>query len=87
MAARTGGKYILRPVASMVTARAASSFHFLEIAVGGDRRDRAKTGDQGAFLSLGVEPTGTTPEALAAIMAADTARWAPIIKASGFTAE
>ena len=39
------------------------------------------------FLSLGVEPTGTTPEALAAIMAADTARWAPIIKASGFTAE
>jgi tripartite-type tricarboxylate transporter receptor subunit TctC len=39
------------------------------------------------FLSLGVEPTGTTPEALAAIMAADTARWAPIIKASGFTAD
>ena len=39
------------------------------------------------FLSLGVEPTGTTPEALAAIMAADTARWAPIVKASGFTAE
>jgi tripartite-type tricarboxylate transporter receptor subunit TctC len=39
------------------------------------------------FLSLGVEPTGTTPEELAAIMAADTARWAPIVKASGFTAE
>jgi len=39
------------------------------------------------LLSLGVEPTGTTPEALAAIMAADTVRWAPIIKASGFTAE
>jgi tripartite-type tricarboxylate transporter receptor subunit TctC len=39
------------------------------------------------FLSLGVEPTGTTPEALAAIMAADTARWAPIVKASGFTAD
>ncbi len=39
------------------------------------------------FLSLGVEPTGTTPKALAAIMAADTARWAPIVKASGFTAE
>jgi tripartite-type tricarboxylate transporter receptor subunit TctC len=33
------------------------------------------------------EPTGTTPEQLAAIMAADTARWAPIVKASGFTAE
>jgi len=39
------------------------------------------------FFSLGVEPTGTTPEELAAIMAADTARWAPIVKASGFTAD
>jgi tripartite-type tricarboxylate transporter receptor subunit TctC len=37
------------------------------------------------FLSLGYEPTGTTPEALAAIMAADTARWGPIIKRSGFS--
>jgi len=39
------------------------------------------------YLNLGVEPTGTTPEELAAIMAADTARWAPIIKASGFSAD
>jgi tripartite-type tricarboxylate transporter receptor subunit TctC len=39
------------------------------------------------FTALGVEPTGTSPQALAAIMAADTARWAPIIKAAGFTAE
>ena len=39
------------------------------------------------LLALGLEPTGTTPEALAAIMAADTARWAPIIKAAGFSAE
>jgi tripartite-type tricarboxylate transporter receptor subunit TctC len=39
------------------------------------------------FLALGLEPTGTTPQILAAIMAADTARWAPIIKAAGFTAE
>jgi tripartite-type tricarboxylate transporter receptor subunit TctC len=39
------------------------------------------------YLRLGVEPTGTTPEELAAIMAADTARWAPIIKASGFSAD
>jgi tripartite-type tricarboxylate transporter receptor subunit TctC len=37
--------------------------------------------------TLGVEPTGTTPETLAAIMAADAARWAPIIKASGFSAD
>ena len=39
------------------------------------------------FINLGLEPTGTTPEELAAIMAADTTRWAPIIKASGFTAD
>jgi tripartite-type tricarboxylate transporter receptor subunit TctC len=39
------------------------------------------------YLSLGFEPTGTTPDALGAIMAADTVRWAPIIKASGFTVE
>ena len=39
------------------------------------------------FVNLGLEPTGTTPAELAAIMAADTARWAPIIKASGFTAD
>jgi len=39
------------------------------------------------LIRLGLEPTGTTPEALAAIMANDTLRWAPIVKASGFTAE
>ena len=39
------------------------------------------------FVALGLEPTGTTPERLAAIMAADTAHWQPIIKATGFTAE
>jgi tripartite-type tricarboxylate transporter receptor subunit TctC len=39
------------------------------------------------FMALGLEPTGTTPQALAAIMAADTARWRPIIKAAGFSAE
>jgi tripartite-type tricarboxylate transporter receptor subunit TctC len=39
------------------------------------------------LAKLGLEPTGTTPLALEAIMAADTARWAPIIKASGFVAE
>ncbi|MGR4870435.1 tripartite tricarboxylate transporter substrate-binding protein [Variovorax sp. LARHSF232] len=36
---------------------------------------------------LGVEPTGTTPEALKAILAADIARWAPVIKLSGFRAD
>ena len=39
------------------------------------------------LVRLGYEPTGTSPSELAAIMAADTARWAPIIKASGFTPE
>jgi tripartite-type tricarboxylate transporter receptor subunit TctC len=39
------------------------------------------------FINLGYEPTGTTPEQLAAIMTADTARWGPIIKASGFNAD
>jgi tripartite-type tricarboxylate transporter receptor subunit TctC len=39
------------------------------------------------LLAVGLEPTGTTPQRLAEIMAADTARWGPIIKASGFTLE
>jgi tripartite-type tricarboxylate transporter receptor subunit TctC len=39
------------------------------------------------LLSIGIEATGTTPEGLAAIMAADTARWRAIVKATGFTAE
>jgi tripartite-type tricarboxylate transporter receptor subunit TctC len=38
------------------------------------------------LVALGLEPTGTTPEQLASIMAADTAHWAPIIKAAGFNA-
>ena len=39
------------------------------------------------LIKLGLEPTGTTPEEFAAIMATDTARWAPVIKTSGFTAD
>jgi tripartite-type tricarboxylate transporter receptor subunit TctC len=39
------------------------------------------------LVALGFEPTGTTPKALAAILAADSARWAAIVKTSGFTAE
>jgi tripartite-type tricarboxylate transporter receptor subunit TctC len=34
---------------------------------------------------LGMEPTGTTPAELAAIMKADREKWAPVVKASGFT--
>ena len=39
------------------------------------------------FTKLGLEPTGGTPADLAARMAQDTARWAPIVKASGFRAD
>jgi tripartite-type tricarboxylate transporter receptor subunit TctC len=39
------------------------------------------------FRALGIEPTGTTPQQLAAIIAADTARWRAIVKATGFAAE
>lgn len=38
------------------------------------------------FDSFGFEATGTTPEEFAAIMAADIAHWAPIVKAAGFQA-
>jgi tripartite-type tricarboxylate transporter receptor subunit TctC len=39
------------------------------------------------LLNMGVEPTGTTPEAFAAVLAADIARWTPIVKLSGFHAD
>ncbi|MGR4871127.1 Bug family tripartite tricarboxylate transporter substrate binding protein [Variovorax sp. LARHSF232] len=39
------------------------------------------------LAKLGLEPTGTSPEEFASIMAADTTRWAPIIKASGITVD
>ncbi len=39
------------------------------------------------LANLGFEVTGTSPEELAAIMRADSARWAPVIQASGFKVE
>ncbi len=42
---------------------------------------------QKMLLDFGVQPTGTTPEAFAEILANDIARWAPIVKASGFHAD
>ncbi|MGZ5155105.1 MAG: Bug family tripartite tricarboxylate transporter substrate binding protein [Caldimonas sp.] len=39
------------------------------------------------FAKLGLEPTGGTPADLAKRMAEDTARWAPVVKASGFRAD
>lgn len=37
--------------------------------------------------AMGVEPTGTTPEAMAAILKSDYERWGAVIKASGFKAD
>ncbi|HYT97380.1 MAG TPA: tripartite tricarboxylate transporter substrate-binding protein, partial [Casimicrobiaceae bacterium] len=39
------------------------------------------------LLAQGLEPTGTTPQALSAIMAADIDHWRSVIKTTGFTAE
>jgi tripartite-type tricarboxylate transporter receptor subunit TctC len=39
------------------------------------------------MIDLGFEPSGTTPAGLAAIAAADAARWGPIIKATDFSAQ
>jgi tripartite-type tricarboxylate transporter receptor subunit TctC len=39
------------------------------------------------LAELGLEPTGTTPEQLEAAVQADIARWAPVVKASGFHAD
>lgn len=39
------------------------------------------------LTGLGLEPTGTTSEEFARIMAADAARWGPVIQASGFKAD
>lgn len=39
------------------------------------------------FKSLAIEPGGGSPADLAAIMERDRARWAPIVKASGFRAD
>ena len=39
------------------------------------------------LLALGMEPVGSTSDELARRMVQDTARWAPVIKASGFRAD
>lgn len=39
------------------------------------------------LLVLGLEPVGSTADELASRVAEDTARWAPIVKASGFRAD
>lgn len=39
------------------------------------------------LVKMGLEPVGSTPDELARRMQEDTARWAPAVKASGFTAD
>jgi hypothetical protein len=39
------------------------------------------------LIGFGLNPTGTSPEALGAIQKADAAKWAPVVKASGFMAD
>jgi tripartite-type tricarboxylate transporter receptor subunit TctC len=39
------------------------------------------------LVALGLEPVGSTPDELARRVAEDTAKWAPIVKASGFRAD
>jgi tripartite-type tricarboxylate transporter receptor subunit TctC len=39
------------------------------------------------LAALGLEPVGSTPDELARRVAEDTAKWAPIVKASGFRAD
>ena len=39
------------------------------------------------FLAWGLQPTGTTAAEFAAIQKADSARWAPAVKASGISAD
>jgi tripartite-type tricarboxylate transporter receptor subunit TctC len=50
--------------------------------------DAAKSDDVvQAYEKFGVEPASSTPASFAATVRDDIARWAPIVKASGFTAE
>jgi len=39
------------------------------------------------LAGLGLDPATSTPEEFARILAADYAKWGPVVKASGFTAE
>jgi tripartite-type tricarboxylate transporter receptor subunit TctC len=39
------------------------------------------------LLATGLEPVGSTADELAKRMADDTARWAPVVRASGFRAD
>ena len=42
---------------------------------------------KGAFTSEGADPVGSSPEAFAAIVRTETAKWAKVIKAAGIKVE
>ena len=65
-----------------------------EHAEGGDRHaePRDQQGADGTdvverLTKLGMDPATSTPEGFAMIVASDYAKWGPIVKASGFTAD
>jgi tripartite-type tricarboxylate transporter receptor subunit TctC len=39
------------------------------------------------FIKMGLEIGGGSPQDLQLLMSSETARWAPVVKASGFTAD
>ena len=39
------------------------------------------------FIKMGLEIGGGSPQDLQLLMRSETARWAPVVKASGFTAD
>ena len=50
--------------------------------------DATAFGDtQRSFIKMGMDPVAMTPVGFAAVVKSDLERWAPIVKASGFTAE
>ena len=53
----------------------------MSIAIGTAVRSRQV---RAKLIAMGYEPTGTTAEELRAIMAADSDRWARVVKATGF---
>lgn len=42
---------------------------------------------KGRLAALGLEPVGSTPEAAAAFIKAEIAKWAPVVKAAGMKAD
>jgi len=60
----------------------------IAVALNGAVRDAMKTDEfKNGLVKLSLEPAGSSMSDFAQRMRADTERWGPIVKASGFTAE